>query len=80
MDRSEFVPENEMYKVLWDFKIKMDHPILVRSPDLILVNKKNLSTNGHHYSSRGQNVCVCKESEKLDKISGPCQKVKTSET
>ena len=25
--------ENETYKVIWDFEIKMDHPILVRTLD-----------------------------------------------
>ena len=28
MHRSEFVLENEMHKILWNFTNQMDHPIL----------------------------------------------------
>ena len=36
----EFVLENEMQKILWDFEIQMDHLISVRRPDLVIVKKK----------------------------------------
>ena len=40
MHKPETVLENEMHKILWDFKIQMDHLILARRPHLVLINKK----------------------------------------
>ena len=34
------VLENYSHKLLWDFNIQTDHLILVRRPDLIIINKK----------------------------------------
>ena len=34
------VLENATHKLLWDFNIQMDHLILARRPDLIIINKK----------------------------------------
>ena len=34
------VLENATHKLLWDFNIQTDHLIPVRSPDLIIINKK----------------------------------------
>ena len=36
----EFIQENEMHKLLWNFDIQTDHLITDRQPDLIIVNKK----------------------------------------
>ena len=36
----ESVLKNEVYKILRDFEIQMDHPILFRRPNLVLINKK----------------------------------------
>ena len=41
MHKLEAVLENEMYKILYDFEILTDHPILARRLDLVLLNKKN---------------------------------------
>ena len=44
MHKPESVLENEMHKILWDFGIQMDRPILVNRPDLVLIDKnKKLS-------------------------------------
>ena len=32
--------QNEMQKLLWDFKRQTNHLILARQPDLIIINKK----------------------------------------
>ena len=40
MHNPEFMLENEMHKILWDFEIQKDHLISVRQPDLVIVNKK----------------------------------------
>ena len=31
--------ENEMHKILWDFKIQTDHLISTRRPDLVIIKK-----------------------------------------
>ena len=38
------VLENATHKLLWDFNIQMDHIILARRPDLIIINKKKKRT------------------------------------
>ena len=59
MHKPESVLENETHKIIWDFEIKTDHPILARRPDLVLINtkkrkkeKENVSTGGLCSSSR----------------------------
>ena len=39
MHNLELVPGNHTYKLLWDFDVQMDHLILARRPDLIIINK-----------------------------------------
>ena len=39
MHKQESVLENEMQKILWDFEIQINNPILVRRPDLEIINK-----------------------------------------
>ena len=48
MHKPESVLENEMHKILWDFEIQIDHLILARRPDLVIVKKKkeNFPTSG----------------------------------
>ena len=38
-------PKNETHKILSDFQIQMDHLISARTPDLIIVNKKEKLLN-----------------------------------
>ena len=45
MHNPEFVSENEMHKILWDFDIQTDHLILARRPDLVIVKKKKKIEN-----------------------------------
>ena len=41
MHKLQFVQENEIHKILWDFEIQMeDYLIPARRPNLVLVNKK----------------------------------------
>ena len=40
MHNPEFILENEMHKVLWDFEIQTDYQIPTRISDLMQVNKK----------------------------------------
>ena len=43
--KPESVLENKMHKILWDFKIQTNHPILARRLDLVSIDK-NLSMSG----------------------------------
>ena len=36
---------NKTRQILWDFEIKMDHPLLARRPDLIVRRKEQEETN-----------------------------------
>ena len=51
MNKPKSVLQNEMHKILWDFKIQTDHLILARRPDLVLIykKKKNLPFSGFCY-------------------------------
>ena len=40
MHKPESILKNRTYKILWDFEMQTYHLILVRKPDLILINKK----------------------------------------
>ena len=40
MHNPDFVLENETQKFHWDFEIQTDHQILLRGPDLVIINKK----------------------------------------
>ena len=54
MYKPESILENETHKILRGFEIQMDHSILARRPDLVLINKKekNLLSSGFFHSSR----------------------------
>ena len=56
-----YVPENENYKLLWDFSIRSDHNIEARRPDLVLVDKSKKSC---HIIDSGAKE---KEAEKVQK-------------
>ena len=53
MHKPESIQENEAHKILWDYEILKDHFIMVRRPDLVLINKKeNLPSSGFYCSAR----------------------------
>ena len=39
MHKSESFQENETHKILWDFEIQSDPPILARRSELVLIKK-----------------------------------------
>ena len=43
---TEFLMENEMPKLLWDFEIQAQHLISAKQPDLVIVKKENQTTRG----------------------------------
>ena len=40
MHKPESVQENDTHKILWDFEVQTDHPILAKSPNKVLINKQ----------------------------------------
>ena len=44
MHNPESVLENATHKLLWDFEMQTDHPIVARRPHLVIVNKKKKKT------------------------------------
>ena len=40
MHNQESLMKNEMYNILLDFDIQIDHLISVRRPDLVIINNK----------------------------------------
>ena len=67
MHNPESVPENETYKLLWEFEIQMDHLISARRPDLIIINKKKRTCTIVDFSLPADHREKLKESEKKDK-------------
>ena len=43
MHNPESLLENETHKVIWDFETQTDHQILVRRPDPLIINKKQVN-------------------------------------
>ena len=72
MHKPESVLENEIHKILWDFKIQTDHSILARGPDLVLINKKRTY---HLMDFTVQHTIERKQKRVKRQILGPCQRV-----
>ena len=59
--------ENDIYKLLWDFKIHTDRLISARRPDLIIINKKKSTCRIVDFAVTADYRIKLKESEKKDK-------------
>ena len=59
--------ENETHKLLWDFEIQTDHLISTRRPDLIKINKKEITCRFVDFAVPAGHRVKLKESEKNDK-------------
>ena len=67
MHKAESVLQNEIKKIFWDFEIQMDHLILARRPDLVLINKKRRICPIVDFAVLTNLTVKIKESEKIDK-------------
>ena len=67
MHNKTSVLENDRHKLLWDFDIQMDHLILARKPDLIIINKKKENCKIVDLAVLADHRIKLKESEKKDK-------------
>ena len=61
------VLENATHKLLWDLNIQMDHLILARRPDLIIINKKKRTCKIVDFALPADHRIKLKECEKKDK-------------
>ena len=61
------VLENNTHKPLWDFDIHMDHLILARRPDLIIINQKKGTCKIVNFAVPADHRIKLKECEKKDK-------------
>ena len=61
------VPENDEYKILWDFNIPTDKVIEHRQPDTVCINKQKRGFQIIHFAiPGGQNIAI-KEQKKIEK-------------
>ena len=67
MHNSTFVLGNNKHKFLWDFDIQTYHLILVRRPDLIIINKKKRTCEIIDFAVPTDHRIKLKECEKKDK-------------
>ena len=66
MHKPEFILENEMHKIAWDFEIQTDHLIPARS-DLGIINKKNENLPYFWFCCPSGHGVKIKESKKINK-------------
>ena len=67
INKPESVWENETHKILQDFETQINHTILARRPDLILINKKKRICYLAVFVVPVDHRMKIKESEKIDK-------------
>ena len=70
------VLENDTHKLLWDFDIHMDHLILARRPDLIIINKKKRICKIVDFAVPADHRIKLKERENKDKYLDFARKLK----
>ena len=69
---AQTILENETSKIVSDFEIQTDHPISVRRPDLVLIDKKKTKKtpkpcNLEDFGISANHRVKMKESEKINK-------------
>ena len=75
---SESVLENETRKPRWDFEIQMDYLISARRPNLIIINKKEITCWIVDFAIPADHRVKLKECEKGDKYCDLVRELKTS--
>ena len=62
----------EMKYEIWKFEVKMDHPILVRRSDLVIVNGRKRTCLLEDFTIPADHTLKVKEKKKIEWISEPC--------
>ena len=77
MHNLEFILENEIHKILWDFEIQTDHLNPARRPDLVLINKRKRTYLLVDFVIPADHRVKMKESEKINKYLDLARELKT---
>ena len=67
MYKLESLLEYKTPRILSDFEIKTDHPILTRRSDLVLINKNRRTCHSENFAIPTEHRMKMKESEKRNK-------------
>ena len=67
MHKPEAVLESGMHEFLWDFEVQIDHWILAKRPDLVLINKKKRTCHIKDFVVPVNYEVKVKEDKELDK-------------
>ena len=67
MHNPESILENEIHKILWPFKIQMDHQISAKRPDQVIVYNKKRTCQIVDFAIPADHRVKLKKSEKSDK-------------
>ena len=67
MPNPEYILENRIHKVLWDFEVQTDHLISARWPDLVIVNKRKRTCQIVDFTTLADHRMKIKESKKKGK-------------
>ena len=67
MHKRESVLENVTHKILSDSEVQTHHLIPVRRPDLVIINKKNVTLTYYGFAVQANNRVKIREKEKRDK-------------
>ena len=68
MHQQESIPKNEMQDIFWHFEIHMDHPILAKRLDLVLINQKKRISHLIEFAVLSNHRMKIKERKKIDKF------------
>ena len=75
-NKPDYVLQNKIHKIRWDFEVQIDHRIPARKPDVELINKKKKIMI--EWCLPFQRNTKWKETEKRDKYSDLTSEVKSS--
>ena len=69
MSKPESFPENEMYKILWDFEIQADDLIIARRQEREIIKKQKRPCHLVDFAVPADHRAEIKVSEKINKYS-----------
>ena len=67
MYKAESILMNGIHNIIYDFEIQTDHLILVRRPDLVLINKIKRTYHFVNFAVMASHKMKIKQSEKINK-------------
>ena len=74
MHKLESVHKNTTQKILWDFEIKTNHPVLTRRSDVVLIKKKKRTCKPSGFCSSSKPPIENERKQKDRQLLGSCQR------